>query len=246
MRKSLLLGSAVVALALSSPVLAQTRQNVGGEQGAPGSVQTQTNQDASQSAAGAKQQSEENSIGREGRTTNRLSEPQNRRNEQNYGQREDRRDYGERNEGRRERGTVGRATEDRYYRDDRDDRRERYGDRDRYEDRARYGERYDRRYDDRRYGRVDRSYGERRDVYLSRRARSHVRDVLVHRRVQPANIDFPIRIGARIPAYIESYDLPQEVYEWAPGYEGYRYFETEDEIVIVDPQTMEVVAVLDQ
>ena len=67
----------------------------------------------------------------------------------------------------------------------------------------------------------------------------------MRRRVEPVSIDFPLRIGARVPGYIASYELPDEVYDYAPGYEGYRYFVTGEEAVIVDPETMEVVAVLE-
>jgi hypothetical protein len=69
--------------------------------------------------------------------------------------------------------------------------------------------------------------------------------MLVRRRIGPESVDFPVRIGARIPSYITSYRLPDEVYDYLPGYEGYRYFVTGDEVVILDPDTMEVVAVLE-
>jgi hypothetical protein len=64
--------------------------------------------------------------------------------------------------------------------------------------------------------------------------------------VEPVRVDFPLRIGARVPNYITSYELPDEIYDYAPGYEGYRYFVTGDEVVIVDPTTMEIVAVLEE
>ncbi|MFL6825619.1 MAG: DUF1236 domain-containing protein [Bradyrhizobium sp.] len=64
--------------------------------------------------------------------------------------------------------------------------------------------------------------------------------------MEPVNVDFPIRVGARIPSYITSYNLPEEIYDYLPGYEGYRYFVAGDEVVIVDPQTLEVVAVLEE
>ncbi|MGY3506978.1 hypothetical protein ACVW16_000227 [Bradyrhizobium sp. USDA 4474] len=36
-------------------------------------------------------------------------------------------------------------------------------------------------------------------------------DILVRRHVEPAQIDFPIRIGARVPEYVTSYELPDEI-----------------------------------
>ena len=67
----------------------------------------------------------------------------------------------------------------------------------------------------------------------------------MRRQVAPVNIDFPLRIGARVPGYLTTYDLPDEIYDYAPGYEGYRFFVTNDDVVIVDPETMEVIAVLE-
>lgn len=145
-------------------------------------------------------------------------------------------------------GTRGERFDDQRYGRRNDDRRlgGRYEER-RYEDRG-YGRDEDRRYgrdEDRRYGRAERGYEGSRHMHISSRQRSRVHDVLVRRQVAPANIDFPVRIGARIPNYLTTYDLPDEIYDYAPGYDGYRYFVTNDEVVIVDPETMEVVAVLD-
>jgi hypothetical protein len=161
-------------------------------------------------------------------------------------------------------GGEGRG-EDRRYRSERDDggrfeerRRQdegrRYGEGRRYDERGdrfyerrRSGDRYDeRRHEERRYGRsAERGYAGPRNLQITGRQRARVHDILVRRRVEPARVDFPIRIGARVPAYVTSYELPEEIYDYAPGYEGYRYFVANDEVVIVDPETSEVVAVLE-
>jgi hypothetical protein len=156
----------------------------------------------------------------------------------------------ERSEGRDrlnyERGRSGEEgrREDRRYRTERDFDRDRSG---RFEDRG-YRERYEERrsFDDRRYGgRAERGYEGPRHLQISRRQRARVHDFLIRRRVDPVDVDFPVRVGARVPNYISSYELPDEIYDYAPGYEGYRYFVTRDEVIIVDPATMEIVAVLD-
>jgi Protein of unknown function (DUF1236) len=178
-----------------------------------------------------------------------------RRDEQSQGMQDRRSRMGEEDRG-----------DDRRYRSDRDeggrrfdegrrqeegrrfDEGRRYGERgDRFDERRRTGDRYeDRRYEERRYGsRMERGYSGPRNLQITRRQRARVHDIIVGRRVEPAHVDFPIRIGARVPSYVTSYQLPEEIYDYAPGYEGYRYFMANDEIVIVDPETMEVVAVLD-
>ncbi len=142
---------------------------------------------------------------------------------------------------RSRRGDEG-FREERRYRTDRDYDRDRER---RIQDR-RYGERFEERgFQDRRYGaRAERYEGGSR-LHISTRQRARLHDVLIRRRVEPASVDFPVRVGARIPNYITSYPLPEEVHEYLPDYEGYRYFVTNDEVVLVDPDTLEVVAVLE-
>jgi len=49
----------------------------------------------------------------------------------------------------------------------------------------------------------------------------------------------------RIPGgFGQLYVLPSDIVSIVPEYEGYRYFVYEDEIVIVDPDTLEIVAVI--
>jgi len=40
------------------------------------------------------------------------------------------------------------------------------------------------------------------------------------------------------------YDLPDELVEYVPQYEGYQYAILEDEIVLIDPDSREIVAVI--
>jgi hypothetical protein len=150
-------------------------------------------------------------------------------------------EYDRFNEDRGHRGSEG-WREERRYRTERDFDRDR-----RYSDDRRYGDRREQwRYEDRRSGgTVGRAYDGSRNTQISRRQRARVHELLVRRRVEPVNVDFPLRIGARVPSYITSYNLPQEVHEYIPGYEGYRYFIAGDEVVIVDPDTMEIVSVIE-
>jgi hypothetical protein len=172
----------------------------------------------------------------------RFGEDRGRRGEQErFGEERGRRGEHERFSEERRRGDDG-WREERRYRTERDFDRDRGR---RFDDR-RYGDRREEwRFEDRRSGgTVGRAYEGSR-TQISRRQRARVHDILVRRRVEPVNIDFPIRVGARVPNYISSYTLPEEVYEYLPGYEGYRYFVAGDEVVIIDPETMEIVSVLE-
>lgn len=58
------------------------------------------------------------------------------------------------------------------------------------------------------------------------------------------NINFSIRAGTRVPASIHFYTVPVEIVDVYPEYRGYEYFVAEDEIIVVNPRTREIVAVL--
>src|SRR3954454_3431851 len=53
---------------------------------------------------------------------------------------------------------------------------------------------------------------------LSSRDRRRVQDILIRerRRGETADIDFPLRVGTRIPRYVEMYDLPGELVGYGP------------------------------
>ena len=59
------------------------------------------------------------------------------------------------------------------------------------------------------------------------------------------NASFSVSVGTRIPrAGIELHALPSRVVTIYPEWRSYRYVLVRDEIVIIDPNTYEIVAVL--
>jgi hypothetical protein len=59
-----------------------------------------------------------------------------------------------------------------------------------------------------------------------------------------ARVGFPIFVGASVPSDYSFYDMPDDFVEYAPEYEGYKYIVVGDEILIIDPQTWEIVAII--
>ena len=57
--------------------------------------------------------------------------------------------------------------------------------------------------------------------------------------------NFDIKIGAVVPRTVRVSPVPQTIIEIEPAWRGFMYFVRGDEIVIVDPRTLEIVAVLD-
>ena len=55
---------------------------------------------------------------------------------------------------------------------------------------------------------------------------------------------FALTVGASIARSYTLYDLPPDIVRIAPEYEDYRYVLVDDDIVIVDPDTYEIVDVI--
>jgi hypothetical protein len=84
-------------------------------------------------------------------------------------------------------------------------------------------------------------------VQLSEDQRSHIKTVIGNGRgprLSRSNVDFSISVGTRVPRSVHFVTLPDEIVRIVPQYRGFEYFLVEDEIVIVDPLTLEIVAVI--
>jgi hypothetical protein len=83
-------------------------------------------------------------------------------------------------------------------------------------------------------------------VSLSTEQRSTIRTVIKQQKAQPAtNVKFSISVGTRVPGNVRFYPLPVEVVHIHPTWRGYLYFLVGDQIIVVNPRTHEIVAVLD-
>ena len=81
---------------------------------------------------------------------------------------------------------------------------------------------------------------------LSTEQRTKITTVIRGEHVAPvANIDFAISVGTRIPRNVGFHPLPAEILTVYPDWRGYEFFLARDEIIVVDPRTLEIVAVLD-
>lgn len=64
--------------------------------------------------------------------------------------------------------------------------------------------------------------------------------------VQPeTNINFNISIGTRVPRTVRFHPLPAAIITVYPDWRGYDFFLVRDQIVAVNPRTLEIVAVLE-
>jgi len=80
---------------------------------------------------------------------------------------------------------------------------------------------------------------------LTTEQRTRISTVIRDQHVAPvSNVNFAISVGTRVPREIGFHPLPQEIVTIYPDWRGYEFFLVRDEIVVVDPRTLEIVAVL--
>jgi hypothetical protein len=80
---------------------------------------------------------------------------------------------------------------------------------------------------------------------LSTEQRTKIVTVFHKHRVAPAKLDISIHVGARVPSHVHFYPVPREVVVIYPEWRGYDYILVGDEILIINPRTHEIVAILE-
>ena len=82
---------------------------------------------------------------------------------------------------------------------------------------------------------------------LSTEQRTTIRTVIKKQNVQPmTNVNFTISVGTKVPRTgVRFYPVPVELVQIYPSWRGYDYFLVGDQIIVVNPRTHEIVAVLD-
>jgi len=79
---------------------------------------------------------------------------------------------------------------------------------------------------------------------LSSEQHAKIRDTLrIEKSERLTSVPFSTKVGEAIPGTVHLYVLPVSIMEYAPQYRGYEYILVGNEILIVDPRTMRIVAV---
>jgi Protein of unknown function (DUF1236) len=83
-------------------------------------------------------------------------------------------------------------------------------------------------------------------VNLTTEQRTTIRQtVLTPSAPRATNINFSISVGTVVPSTVRVVEVPDTIIKIRPAWKGYRYFVYNDEIIIVEPRTLKIVAVLD-
>jgi hypothetical protein len=87
--------------------------------------------------------------------------------------------------------------------------------------------------------------GTRANINLTPEKRTRIHEVIVQQRNAPrvSKPNFDVSVGARVPRTVRFAALPQTIVEIEPEWRGFEYFMIGDQIVIVDPKSMDIVAV---
>jgi hypothetical protein len=83
-------------------------------------------------------------------------------------------------------------------------------------------------------------------VNLTTEQRTTIRQtVLTPNAPRASNVNFSVNVGTVVPSSVRVIAVPDTIVKINPRWKGYRYFVFNDEIIIVEPRTLKIVAVLD-
>jgi len=90
--------------------------------------------------------------------------------------------------------------------------------------------------------------GTQSRISLSTQQRTRIQNVVLHRgfisRFRVSNVDFDVDVGVRVPRRFHLFVIPEDIVLIEPEFSGYLCFVYDDELVIVDPVTYVIVAVI--
>ncbi len=81
---------------------------------------------------------------------------------------------------------------------------------------------------------------------LSTEQRTKITTVIRDQHVQPlTSVNFSIAVGTRVPRDVRFHPLPREVVTIYPEWRGYEFILVNNQIIVIDPRTFEIVAILE-
>ena len=90
--------------------------------------------------------------------------------------------------------------------------------------------------------------GTRSRISVSTQQRTRIHNVVLRRgfisRFRVTHVNFAIRVGVFVPRSFHLFVIPEDIVIIAPQFRGFLCFVIDDEFVIVDPVTFEIVAII--
>ena len=84
------------------------------------------------------------------------------------------------------------------------------------------------------------------NVNLTSQQKTEIRNTVINSGNAPrvTNVNFKVNVGVAVPADVRFAPLPATIVEIHPAWRGYSYFVYQEEIIVIDPRTRQIVAVL--
>jgi hypothetical protein len=84
-------------------------------------------------------------------------------------------------------------------------------------------------------------------VNITSEKRTQIHQAFIKERSAPRvdRVDFDLSVGTAVPRTVRFIPVPTTIVAIEPSWRGYDYFMVADQIVIVDPRSMEIVAIID-
>jgi hypothetical protein len=86
-------------------------------------------------------------------------------------------------------------------------------------------------------------------VNLTSEQKTKIRTTVIEKggapKISRSSINFNISVGTVVPRTVHFVSVPPTLIEIHPAWRGYEYFVVDEQIVIIDPHTLKIVAVLD-
>jgi hypothetical protein len=84
-------------------------------------------------------------------------------------------------------------------------------------------------------------------VSITPEKRTQIHQVFIKERSAPRvdHVDFSLSVGTAVPRSVRFVPVPHTIVEIEPSWRGYDYFMVGEQIVIVNPRSMEIVAIID-
>ena len=82
-------------------------------------------------------------------------------------------------------------------------------------------------------------------IALDTQQQTSIGQTMAQRGFKPlTNVSFSIAVGTKVPTAVQLHALPSDLTTFVPQYRGYSFVVVEEQIVIVDPGTHEIVAIM--
>jgi hypothetical protein len=80
---------------------------------------------------------------------------------------------------------------------------------------------------------------------LSTEQRTKITTLIRQNKVESAHLNVSVQVGTRVPESVHLYPLPAEVFVIYPEWRGYDYIVVGNQILVINPRTHEIVAILE-